>query len=94
MKRLINNFLGLFKKKKIPVGVFNLNSYPEEEKAFRKLLEFVERQPNKYILANYVDIDNGDINNSYCLIAVVGENSIDFYETLRQVGVLSDERVN
>jgi len=94
MRKRIKKFLGLFKKKKIPEGVFSLESYPEVEKAFRKVLEFVEKQPNKYILSNYVDIDSGDPNNSYCLIAVVGENSMDFYETLRKIGVLSDERAD
>jgi hypothetical protein len=94
MKRRISNFLELFKKKKMPEGVFSLESYPKVDKAFRELLEFVDRQPNKYILSNYVDIDNVNPNNSYCLIAVVGEKSMDFYETLRKVGVLPDEGVN
>ena len=91
MKRLINNFLGLFEKKKIAEGIFNLGGYPEVDKAFRKLLEFVDRQPNKYILSNYVAVDDGNPNNSYCLIAVVGEKAMDFYETLRRLDVLPDE---
>jgi len=94
MRRLINNFLRLFKKKKIAEGIFNLDSYPKVNKAFREVLKFVDRQPNKYILANYVDINDGDINSSYCIIAVVGESSMDFYETLRKVGVVSDEKAD
>jgi len=94
MKKQIKKFFKLFEKKKIVEGIFSLDGYPKVNKAFRELLEFVDRQPNKYILSNYVDIDDGDPNNSYCLIAVVGERSMDFYETLRKVGVLPDEKAD
>jgi len=75
-------------------GIFSLDNYPEVDKAFKQLLEFVDRQPNKYILSNYVAIDDGNSNNSYCLIAVVGEKSMDFYEALHRAGVLPDERAD
>lgn len=70
-------------------GMFDLREYPKESKIFEDFMKFVDRQPNKYIVTNYVDLENDDDKNSYCVVAITGKESISFYENLRKSGIIN-----